>query len=187
MILNFTLSIDTTNGSFTITNNDTNQTECVKTKKKSKTAIEDDDTDTVPKLILQENKYFLNKAARELMNVKYGDRLAIVYEEVGKEMKPIIGTIFPDGNKLTKTYTVPCKGVCREELQKYGTEFKVLKHPKDGLFYLDYNNSMTIIDDENIEIPDTPVETFMTDDELFAILEEPKDVEGPMHALDFTL
>lgn len=94
-----------------------------------------------PTLTLEENKYCLNQAAADLMGVEPDCKLDIKYEKRGKETVPVIGTDTAfgtkQGNKLTKSLTVACRGSKNEELSKYGTEFILVPHEtKDGIFVL---------------------------------------------------
>lgn len=107
-------------------------------KKASKPKKEEVST---PQLILEDNKYCLNAAAVELMQVGPDSKLDIKYEKRGNQMIPVIGTDeafgTKGGNKLTKSNTVACRGSKNEELSKYGTEFTILAHDsKEGLFIL---------------------------------------------------
>lgn len=67
-----------------------------------------------PTLTLEENKYCLNQAAADLMGVEPDCKLDIKYEKRGKETVPVIGTDTAfgtkQGNKLTKSLTVACRG-----------------------------------------------------------------------------
>lgn len=102
-------------------------------KKASKPKKEEVNT---PQLILEDNKYCLNAAAVELMQVGPDSKLDIKYEKRGNQMIPVIG-IDERGNKLTKSNTVAYRGSKNEELSKYGTEFTILAHDsKEGLFIL---------------------------------------------------
>lgn len=99
------------------------------------------DTETVPKLYLEDNKYRLNSAAAELMQVLPDNKLDIKYEQTKNGTFPIIGDdeVYGthNGNRLTKSLTVSFRGAKHEELAKFGKEFNVLPHPKkDGLFVL---------------------------------------------------
>ena len=80
-------------------------------KKASKSKKEEIST---PQLILEDNKYCLNTAAVELMQVGPDSKLDIKYEKRGNTMVPVIGTdeVFKTkgGNKLTKSNTVACRG-----------------------------------------------------------------------------
>ena len=95
----------------------------------------------IPTLTLEENKYYLNSAAIELMGVSADDKIDIKYEKSGKEMRPIIGTdeIFgtKSGNRLTKSNSVAYRGSKQSELAKFGTNFEIVPHDsKEGLFIL---------------------------------------------------
>ena len=88
----------------------------------------------------------------------------IKYEKRGKETVPVIGTDTAfgtkQGNKLTKSLTVACRGSKNEELSKYGTEFILVPHEtKDGIFVLqnEYAKLERALDD-TLEKPDEPEE-----------------------------
>lgn len=112
-----------------------------------------------PELTLEDNKYCLNSAAIELMDITPNNKLDIKYEKNGNTMVPVIGTDeafgTKGGNKLTKSNTVACRGSKNEELSKYGRVFKLIPHgTKDGLFIL-IGDSTPIVSpngDENIAI-----------------------------------
>lgn len=101
------------------------------------------DESTTPQLILDDNKYYLNAAAIELMQVGPDSRIDIKYEKG----VPVIGTdeafgTKGGGNKLTKNNTVAYRGAKNEELAKYGTEFTISAHnSKEGLFVLSSENA----------------------------------------------
>lgn len=67
-----------------------------------------------PELTLEDNKYCLNSAAIELMDVTPNNKLDIKYEKNGNTMVPVIGTDeafgTKGGNKLTKSNTVAYRG-----------------------------------------------------------------------------
>lgn len=112
--------------------------------KSTSTKINDDDPN--PKIILEENKYIINKAAAEMMDIEPGDRIDIKYRKVDGVDRILIGTNTSfgtkAGNKLTNSYTVSYKGKNNEVLSEYGDEFEVI--PLDapdlvGLFMLKGN------------------------------------------------
>lgn len=99
----------------------------------------------IPQLILEDNKYCLNKAAVELMQITPEDKIDIKYEKKGKSMVPVIGAdrIFgtKQGCKLTKSNTVACRGSKNAELAKHGDVFEIIPHDsKPGLFILKGNS-----------------------------------------------
>lgn len=95
----------------------------------------------IPTLTLEDNKYCLNTAAVELMELTSEDKLDIKYQKIGKSIVPIIATDNTwgthGGNKLTKTFTVACRGSKNTELAKYGNSFTIVPHNETvGLFIL---------------------------------------------------
>lgn len=117
-------------------------------KKKSKK-----EESSEPTLTLEENKYYLNQAAIDLMGIEPGCKLDIKYERKGKETIPVIGTdeVFgtKQGNKVNKNLSVACRGSKNEELAKYGSELILVPHEtKDGIFILRNKDAKQ---DENTE------------------------------------
>lgn len=122
----------------------------VKTTKKR--AIQDDSKE--PKLILEDNKYRLNNAAVELMNLEEDSKLSIKYIQGTNGDIPVI-TIDENGNKITKSNTVACRGSKNSELAKYGKEFILAPHPsKSGLFILTSDSVKVeqLVGDDNVNI-----------------------------------
>ena len=113
-----------------------------------------------PTLTLEENKYFLDQAAIDLMGVEPGCKIDIKYEKRGKETIPVIGDDdtfgTKQGNKLNKNLSVACRGSKNEELSKYGTEFTLVPHEtKDGIFILQNKDAkLEQALDDTIEKPD---------------------------------
>lgn len=106
-----------------------------------------------PTLTLEDNKYCLNQAAVELMNVSPDDKLDIKYEKRGKETIAVIGSDDSfgthSGNRLTKSLTVACRGSKNQELSKYGTEFLIIPHEtKVGIFILQNKNAKVDVKEE---------------------------------------
>ena len=137
MIIKFEIQYNTDTKEFLITNEETG--ECKSVKKSSKTIKKGESSK--PQLILEDNKYCLNTAAVELLNVTSDDKLDIKYEKCGNLMQPIIGKDeafgTKGGNKVTKSNTVACRGAKNQELHKYGNTFDIVPHEsKEGLFKL---------------------------------------------------
>lgn len=148
--LKYQVSIDTETGEMTTKcisrKIDKSNFEVVEDKPKRKTSKPKKDESSEPTLILEENKYCLNQAAANLMEVEPDCKLDIKYERRGKETIPVIGKDenfgTHGGNKVTKSLTVACRGAKREELSKYGTEFILVPHEtKDGIFVLENKNA----------------------------------------------
>lgn len=196
MIINYTFSIDTDNQTFTISNPETGDSKTVDLpiKKKAK-KLQEDDCDYA-RLIRDDNKLTLNNHAIELMNIKPGVRLKIVYNKDGR---PIIGTEqalnSEGGNKLTNSLTIAYKGKANEQLASVGDTF-VIRPVGNDLFRLYPPNEdyPVEIQDENLQIPDTegvantPDIELDIDSLLMELVDEPKQEQNnTMHALDFNL
>lgn len=148
-------------------------------KKESKADLAEDSAE--PQLTLESNKYTLNKAAAELLNVKWEDRLDIKYQKVDNVIFPIIGKSenwgTKSGNKLTKNLTVSCRGNANELLAKYGDTFSITPwKDHNGLFVLVGNadreeettdDNIVIKENSNIE-EDLPLDTSL-DEEAYEI------------------
>lgn len=138
--------------------------EVAEDKPKRKTPKAKKDESSEPTLTLEDNKYCLNQAAVDLMEVEPDCKLDIKYEKRGKETIPVIGTDTAfgtkQGNKLTKSLTVACRGSKNEELSKYGTEFILVPHEtKDGIFILQNEDAkLERALDDTLEKPDEPEE-----------------------------
>lgn len=133
----------------------------------------------VPTLTLEDNKYCLNTAAVELMGVTNEDKLDIKYQKVGKNVVPVIATDDTwgthSGCKVTKSFTVACRGSKNTELAKYGTSFTVVPHDKTvGLFIL--QNGDLKVEDNDPELEDLmQVEediTFPVDEDLQGLIDD---------------
>lgn len=136
MKITYSLIVDTTTGDVTLTKESGEAVKTTSSPKKVK-----DDGDPTPKITLEENKYKLNSAAVKLLQVAPNDRLDIKYEKNGNNFIPVIGHDIDfgtgSGNKVTKSYTVACRGKANDSLKAYGTIFTLEAHPeKSGLFIL---------------------------------------------------
>lgn len=166
--LKYQVKVDTETGEMTTKcisrKVDKSNFEVVEDKPKRKTSKSKKEESSEPTLTLQENKYCLNQAAADLMGVESDCKLDIKYEKRGKETVPVIGTDTAfgtkQGNKLTKSLTVACRGSKNEELSKYGTEFILVPHEtKDGIFVLQNEDAkLEQALDDTIEKPDGPEE-----------------------------
>jgi hypothetical protein len=189
-LINLNLCIDDTTGKFIAVNPETGETfELSKiSAPKEKKATKKSDGSTIPTITLESNKYSFNSAAVELMKLEAGSRICIKMEKNGTKLVPVIGKdeAFEcpgSGNKVTKSFTVACRGHQNEELAKYGDTFIIKAHSsKDGIFILEGNKQLVeVVDvqDENVEITD---EDITNDLDLLGVSED-KDLT----AFDFTL
>lgn len=108
-----------------------------------------------PTLTLEDNKYCLNQAAITLMQIEPECKLDIKYEKQGKTTIPIIEVDNKQGNRLTKSLTVACRGSKNSELSKYGTEFILVPNSsREGSFILQ-NKDIQIeqSNEEDVELP----------------------------------
>ena len=109
-----------------------------------------DDGSEIPHLTVIEGKWQLNNAAIALTGFEPDMKIDIRYEKQGKLTTPIL-LADDKGNRLTKTFTVSCKGQKREQLLKYGTLFEIQEY-KDGMFKLIGDGKQE--EDDIIEIPE---------------------------------
>lgn len=131
---------------------DNSDLKTVKSTTKRKSSKNEDKT---PKLILEDNKYRLNSAAVELMELDESSRLSIRYEQGKDGDIPLIEVDEKNGNKITKSNTVACRGSKNEELSKYGTEFTLVPHPNRPRLFILTTDSVKIDQlsgDENVSI-----------------------------------
>lgn len=172
--LRYIVSVDTSTGEV--------RTECIsktidkhptsgklpKESKKSTRKKKKKEESSIPQLTLEENKYSLNTAAVELLNIEAGDKLNIEYEKYKKNFRPVL--ILGEGNKVTKSNTVACRGSKYEELSKFGSIFEIVKHPSKPDAYLlnsDGNNTKEEEIEEELPIDiDLPELVDNDDDDL---------------------
>lgn len=137
-ILKFEFMYDTTTGEFSVVDTSTGEVKSVTVKKTTTRKKKEESSE--PQLILEENKYTLNTAAKELLGVEEGDKIDIKYKKINNKLTPIIASdeVFgtKGGNKLTKSGTVAFRGTKRDELIKYGNIFTLEASDKEGEFIL---------------------------------------------------
>lgn len=109
-----------------------------------------------PIIILDSNKYILNQAAADLLEVNYEDRLEIKYKKIGSLIFPVIGKneVFgtQGGNKLTKSLTISYRGKNNETLAEYGDRFTLSAFTEiPGVFTMCGNKEIDLVEsDSNI-------------------------------------
>ena len=109
-----------------------------------------DDGDPVAKVMLLDGKVQLNTAAINLTGYEPDMKIDIKFEKKGKKQIPVMMQA-DSGNRLTKSYTISCRGSKHDNLLEHGDIFELEPYPeKDGYFYLKGNKA---IEDDIIEVP----------------------------------
>jgi len=124
------------------------------------------DTDVDPKVYLEDNKIRLNSKAIELMGFEPEQKINILFEKKGRTTTPILCEDLKSGNRLTKTYTVSCRGSKHDNLAEYGDTFEIVPYDgKEGYFKLIGNAPQA--EDDIIDVPEEIAnpEEFDVDDE----------------------
>lgn len=192
--IKFELTFDTESGSFSVVNTETGEIKEITAKivKKVTKSTKKDDGDPTPKIIRDENKLILNKAAADLLlNEGEENKLVVKYMKNGNTTVPTIS--LGDGNKVTKSLTVAFRGKNNAELAKYGTEFTLITYPgKSGVYIMNSGEPAPEIPsgDENFSIPEEdntkPVITDNDDLDLSDLLgDDNNDTE--VSSFDFSL
>ncbi len=120
------------------------------------------DDDPVAKITLLEGKWQMNHACVELTGFEPDQKLEIKYEKKGRITNPVLCEDEKSGNRLTKTYTVSCRGSRHDNLAEYGDVFEVTPYEgKEGYFKLKGNIEK---EDDIIDIPEEISDP--TDDDL---------------------
>lgn len=109
----------------------------------------DTESATTPQLYLYKNKCTLNEPAMKLLNVKRGDEVIIVYDNVNNNHVPVIGKTkafgIEKGAKITGTNSFSLRGIKNEMLLDYGDKFDITPHEtKEGVFVLTAIKSQVI-------------------------------------------
>lgn len=121
-------------------------------KTASKSSKKPKDTDIEPKVYLEDNKIRLNGKAVELTGFEPEQKINILFEKKGKTITPILCLDEKSGNRLTKTYTVSCRGSRHDNLAEYGDIFEVTPYEgKEGYFKLKGNIEK---EDDIIDVPE---------------------------------
>ena len=109
-----------------------------------------DDGDPVAKVMLFDGKIQLNNSAINLTGYEPDMKIDIKFEKKGKKQIPVMMQA-DSGNRLTKSYTISCRGSKHDNLLEHGDVFELEPYPeKDGYFYLKGNKA---IEDDIIEVP----------------------------------
>lgn len=122
------------------------------------------DDDPIAKATLLEGKIQLNAAAVELTGYSPEEKIDIQFEKKGKLSTPVMMRK-DSGNRLTKTYTISCRGSKHDNLSEYGDVFELIPYEgKEGYFKLKGNLEK---ESDIIEVPEEitdPEEMDLNDD-----------------------
>lgn len=114
------------------------------------------DDDPTPKITLLEGKWQMNNACVELTGFEPEMKLDVKFEKKGRVTTPVLCQDDKSGNRLTKTYTVSCRGSRHDNLAEYGDIFVVEPYEgKDGYFKLKGNIEK---EDDIIDVPEEIVD-----------------------------
>lgn len=111
------------------------------------------DDDPIAKITLLEGKWQMNHACVELTGFEPEQKLEIKFEKQGRKVTPVLCEDEKSGNRLTKTYTVSCRGSKHDNLAEYGDTFEVIPYEnKEGYFKLKGNAPEK--EDDIVDIPE---------------------------------
>ena len=112
-----------------------------------------DDGESTPIIHLLEGKWQMNHACIELTGFEPEQKLDIKFEKKGRTITPVLCEDEKNGNRLTKSFTVSCRGSRRDNLAEYGDTFEVVPYEgKDGYYKLIGNAPKQ--EDDIIDIPE---------------------------------
>lgn len=172
----YELFFDDDNNKFVAVNPETGEIkelDAKKPKKASTKKAKKEDESSDPQIILEDNKYVLNSAAVLLLGVEPDDRLEIKFVHGD----PVIGKNSAwgteGGNRLTKSFTVSCRGKGREELSSHGHIFDLVPGEKEGTFRMKGDKPELPKETEEIANPDDIDDL----DDLMNEMEESTNIE----------
>ena len=109
------------------------------------------DTDPVAKLTLLEGKVQMNNAAVQMTGFEPEMKIDIKFEKKGRVTTPVMMQA-DSGNRLTKTFTISCRGSKHDNLAEYGDVFELIPYEgKEGYFKLKGNIEK---EDDIIDVPE---------------------------------
>ena len=132
------------------------------------------DDDPIAKITLLEGKIQMNNACVELTGYEPEMKIDIKFEKKGRVTTPVMMPA-DSGNRLTKTYTISCRGSKHDNLAEYGDIFEVIPYEgKEGYFKLVGNIQK---EDDIIDVPEEITNPESIDDEDFDLNgEDPTDI-----------
>jgi hypothetical protein len=110
------------------------------------------DDEPTPMIHLLEGKWQLNTKAVELTGFEPEMKLDIKFEKKGRTTIPVLCADEKSGNRLTKTFTVSCRGSKHDNLSEFGDTFELIPYEgKEWYFKLKGNIEK---EDDIIDIPE---------------------------------
>ena len=122
------------------------------------------DEDPVAKLNLLDNKIQFNAAAVKMTGFEPEMKIDIKFKKKGRVTTPVLCQDDKTGNRLTKTFTISCRGSKHDNLAEFGDVFELTPYEgEEGYFKLK----------GNIEKEDD-------------IIDVPEEIENPEEGMDMT-
>lgn len=129
------------------------------------------DDDPVAKLTVLDGKVQLNNKAVEMTGFEPEMKIAIEFEKKGRQITPIMFEDDNKGNRLTKTYTISCRGSKHDNLIEYGTIFELIPYEgKPNFFKL--KGDAPEKEDDIIDIPEEIAEPDEIEDTVEASIDD---------------
>ena len=138
------------------------------------------DDEPEPMIHVLEGKLQLNQKARELTEYEPDMKIDIKFEKKGRVTTPIMCVDENKGNRLTKTFTISCRGQKRDNLLVYGDTFTIEPYDdKEGMFKLIGN-----VPQKEDDIIDIPEEISNPDEDLDSDFDSSSDID--LNNIDFS-
>lgn len=112
-----------------------------------------DDGETIPMLHVLEGKIQMNTKAQQLCEFEPEQKIDIKFEKKGRMITPVMCVDDKNGNRLTKTYTISCRGQKRENILEYGDTFEVIPY-EDRPGYFKLKGNAPEKEDDIIDVPE---------------------------------
>lgn len=129
------------------------------------------DDDPIAKLTVLDGKVQLNNKAVEMTGFEPEMKIAIEFEKKGRQITPIMFEDDNKGNRLTKTYTISCRGSKHDNLIEYGTVFELIPYEgKPNFFKL--KGDAPEKEDDIIDVPEEIAEPDEIEDTVEASIDD---------------
>lgn len=129
------------------------------------------DDDPVAKLTVLDGKVQLNNKAVEMTGFEPEMKIAIEFEKKGRQITPIMFEDDNKGNRLTKTYTISCRGSKHDNLIEYGTVFELIPYEGKPNFFKLKGDALEK-EDDIIDVPEEIAEPDEIEDTVEASIDD---------------